>query len=597
MEKKTLLKKTQKLIQKTEDFNREDFIYLLELGEEEINRVLLRKFVDTIFPIAKKILEPPEFSNYPDHGIDHSYRLLKYALEVSEKLIPPENQLSILEKTILCCAALVHDIGIQWTKYYPKENKDHVRKNHCHFGDRLFELTCSGEEEDAKERERIDLPKLDIISEDQPITCSSIISRISLVAFLHHPIEDIDSPNLRWDILNVPYYNANWCYPGTTIPYRTKLLSALLRLGDELDMDKRRLNSDGGRIKSELLTLDNKLHWISCLYTEKITITSLGLNNLEILLHWVAVEEDKQVSLVRRILHEIRESHFNEEVKEIVPYLIWSENTPPPTLKFRLSDQPEGFSKKLLGKFSIPPELEDHLNKSLKKTLEEFEKNKPANLIQLKENRFSKKAKQIADRFLQSEEGIIHKHYALKTHWHTDRYIKCRELVAKSDFTESLVKGLAEHFKKCKFTRIVAQGTSAIRIGSILSATLGTKFSYANGNIKFQPEGLSSGDFKEYGRIATIFPSDKILILDDIIGIGNVFYNSIKQLIKMKLPFTNITFFYIYSVGYEKNVMKDFPYVKVYYLTAYTNVAYWEESETGGRCEICQNDESEPERE
>ena len=579
---------------KIEDFKRKDFISLLDLDEEEINRVPLRNFVDTIFLTAKKILEPPEFSKYPDHGLDHSYRVIEYALKVSKELIPPENRLSRLEKMTLGCAALVHDIGMQWTKFYPRENKNYVRKNHCYFGNRLFELICSNEEEDEEERKGINLPNLGI-PEDLLILNGGIIHRISLVAFLHHPEEDIDSPNLRWDILNNPEYNADYYFPGN-IPYRTKLLSALLRFGDELDMDYRRLNGDIGRIESKFLKPDNKLHWISCLYTQKITINHLESNNLEILLSWAAVDNDKQISLVRKILHEIREYHFNEEVKHIAPYLIWSENTPPPTLKFRLSDQPERFSKKLLGRFSIPPKLEDHLNKSLKKTLEEFEKNKPANLIQLKENRFSKKAKQIADRFLQSEEGIIHKHYALKTQWHTDKYIKCRELVAEPEFTESLVKGLAEHFKKCKFTRIVAQGTSAIRIGSILSATLGTKFSYANGNIKFQSEVLNSEDFKEYERIATISPSDKILILDDIIGIGNVFSDSINQLIKMNLPCENITFFYIYSVGYEKKVIRKFRDVKVYYLTAYTNVAYWKENKKG-RCKICKNDESEPERE
>jgi len=556
---------------------REDFLNLLEIGEEDkFGELQLRRAVGEAYNFSEEIWQDVQLTNFPDHGINHSFRVLKVALDIAEKIIPmKEYKLSNLEKMILGIAVLIHDIGMQYQKkYHDVEDDKKVRESHCTLGNKIVIDAMSDR------RRVINLPQLYTQGEYYKY----FIEHARYTAFSHHTNSGDEIADKYWEKLKEPAYNADAREAGGVLR-RLKLLAGLLHFGDELDMDQLRLQNIS-MLNSPSLDPENKTHWSCCYYTRNIEIRAgaSGIGSLRIYLHWRAPKG--KIEIIRILLQDIRQQHFNNEIPKILPYLVWKEGVEFPVIDdIKMDSDPEE-SEDVEG---LPEEVEEFLRS--KRPYESGEKllRESKNLIELSGNDFEV-AKQKADYHIRSGEGVIIAHYVLKTKWHTDKYIKCRELVADPVFTESLVKGLTNKFKDSNLNHVIAQGTSAIRIGSLLSIALDTKFSYASEKVKFQFEPPSSKKSSEYEKIVTVSKGDKILILDDIFGVGVVFSDSVSQLKSLGFSEKDFIFFCIYSLGHEKKDLEKFEGVKLYYLKAFQDVGYWEEIEKD-KCEECKDGE------
>ena len=549
-----------------------DFLDLLKIKEDKFGELRLKDTLRAVYNFSEEIWKNVQLLNFPDHGLPHSLRVLTQALNIAEKIIPKgEHSLSDLEKMILGAAALIHDIGMQYHKYYPtkKISEDKIRGKHCELGVQMLSDALNN-------KGRNGLPQLSIQKELKHF----IGDFASHVAFSHCSKEKI--ANEYWDDFKKKNYNADAKEGG--VSRRLKLLAGLLRFGDELDMTWLRLKNIE-KLDSSLLKVENKAHWACCYYTKNIKVEAGGggTGGLRIHLSWRAPNKKEEIELIRKLLQDIRLQHFNNEIGIICPYLVWKEGIPQPVIApIEMDPNPE----KLNFVKPLPKDLKEYIQKRVEPyTYGTNTLKRTKNLIELSGNDFDE-AKQKADEFVRLRKGVIDAHYVLKTKWHTNQYIKCRELVSDNDFSKTLVRGLANMFKDAKLTRIIAQGTSAIRIGSLLSIVLGTKFSYVSGNAKFQFEEPMYKGYSEFERIATVSKGDKILIIDDILGVGVVFNYLFRELQKLGFKKDNLLFFYIYSLGSKKRYVKDIKDVPVYYLKAFPDIKYWKEDKNG-ECKIC----------
>ena len=73
-----------------------------------------KAFVGTVCASAALLLKDQLLYQYTDHTVDHSFRVEEY---ISKLLQGSNIALSDNEKIILLCAILLHDVGMQTTKY------------------------------------------------------------------------------------------------------------------------------------------------------------------------------------------------------------------------------------------------------------------------------------------------------------------------------------------------------------------------------------------------------------------------------------------------------------------------------------------------
>lgn len=549
----------------------EDFIALLNLSnKEEIGEINLETVIRNTFSFVYAIWgSGQKFDEFTDHGIRHSYETLKNALEIAEKIIVNQS-LNDLEKTILAIACLIHDIGMQCQKYnkWQSYTPGKIRKSHCGIGFEMFRKVLEGDKED--------LPNFAMTNPDmeKPL----IIEKAMYVAFSHCSKDEM-ARKLWENLKNDEVKN---------VKRRLKLLAGLLRLGDELDMCFDRV-PEINRVISSTLSPESKAHWACCYYIKNVKIEAgaNGKGSLRVNLSWIAPDDEAQIDKIRKLITELRVQHFNQEVDLIKAYLKEEETVPEPIIE-KIERLPE--PEKSNAVMQLPLEIDNYLTTNLypytysKKILK-----MPKNLTEIEDQTFTE-AKSISDEFIRLGEGVIPAHYVLKTGFHTDKYIKCRDLVCDNNFTIALVKALKEKFtREFKPTRVVSIGTTAIRIGNLLSVSLNIPFSYAVGDVEIALNKFPlSTSFERYEKVILISPKDSLLIIDDILGVGTVFEKIMDQLKRLGVRESNIVFFYIYSLGHQKEFLEKYPNVKIYFLNAYPDIKYWQE-EKDGSCEFCKD--------
>jgi len=547
----------------------EDFIEILELSKRELFDIDLESIISDTFSFVERIWSAGQkLDEFTDHGIGHSYEALKNALDIADK-ITVSHSLNDLEKTILAVACLIHDIGMQCKKYDKWRNLEanNIRSSHCSIGFEMFEIVL--------EKKKSDLPNLAI--REEGAEKSLIFEKAMYVAFSHCS-RDKTAQKLWRKLTNDEVKGEK---------RRLKLLAGLLRLGDELDMCFDRI-MEINRLASSTLSAESKAHWACCYYIKNVKIESgaNGKGSMRVRIDWRAPKDKEQIDKIRKLITEKRIQHFNQEVNLIKPYLKEADSSPEPILEeIKELGNPEE-SEHLI---TLPKEVEDYLVKELypytfsQKTMEV-----PQNLIEINESSFGK-AKSISDDFIRLGKGVIPAHYVLKTGFHTDKYIKCRDLICNNDFTIALVKALKEKFSEFKPTRVVSIGTTAIRIGSLLSILFEVPFSYAVGEVEILLDKFTSiKNFNHYEKMTFISKQDRLLIIDDILGMGTVFEKIMSQLKKLEIPEDNVVFFYIYSLGHNKKFVENYRKVKIYFLNAYPDINYWQQ-ESDGSCKYCKD--------
>ncbi|MCL2137381.1 MAG: tetratricopeptide repeat protein, partial [Coriobacteriia bacterium] len=178
-------------------------------------------YITGIYYVAEQFLSIQRLTHYTDHTINHSLRVLKSILELLEGT---KCKLNRPEKIILLGAILLHDVGMQavaFSKLHDRETADSydvledVRKNHHLYSDRIIRGQYKHSEYDELQNAL------------RRLGGAKYITGIATVSKFHRKLK-LSSKSL-----------ANTDIDGHEV--RLRLLAALLRLGDCLDMDNNRV--------------------------------------------------------------------------------------------------------------------------------------------------------------------------------------------------------------------------------------------------------------------------------------------------------------------------------------------------------------------
>lgn len=181
--------------------------------------------------------------HYTKHGIDHSERIVQYLGKLLEDFPTLLNQ---QERFVLLAAIFLHDIGNQLPKYagipiksaYSLEELEKIRKNH-HLSS--YKAVKDSVKDSAEFRLGLDI-------------CKEYIEFIALLCKYHRKLD------LK--------YLKDTSVAGD--PLRLHLLGALLKLGDELDADYRRVDMNVLNVID--IPIDSKFYWWSHHYVQSISI-------------------------------------------------------------------------------------------------------------------------------------------------------------------------------------------------------------------------------------------------------------------------------------------------------------------------------------
>ena len=204
--------------------------------------------INTVYNRTKSILANNLFPHYTKHDITHCERIL---VRINQLIDGTKVNLNDEEKFILICAVLLHDIGMQTTKYIgedksvdklSEDDRNKIRDEHHLFSEKLI---------------------IDSIQLDQThnfwlgLTSNcDFVTEIASVAKNHRKLkisEVSDEPIIIG-----------------AAKVRLKLLCALMRLGDCLDIDKRRVEID--QLKNISIETKSKFYWYSHHYVSGLNI-------------------------------------------------------------------------------------------------------------------------------------------------------------------------------------------------------------------------------------------------------------------------------------------------------------------------------------
>lgn len=201
---------------------------------------------------AEAIWRKPLLRQYTDHTIDHADRIVEILDKLCALLVKP---LTNDEAYVLICAAYLHDIGMQQERFFETEV---VQKRFTQ--DEIAEAI-----DDQEEREAIIRQWHHLVSEERikyelgrNYLDEEYIAEVALVA-RGHSKEKLESYTDR---------------TKAGKPMRLRLLAALLRFADELDLDYRRVNLD--ELQQAIISNESLAHWWKCHYVESVDVEGDG---------------------------------------------------------------------------------------------------------------------------------------------------------------------------------------------------------------------------------------------------------------------------------------------------------------------------------
>lgn len=456
-----------------------DFLELVSLSGEKFSSISLDGILLNIYDFANTVWLNPRMYSFVDHGLDHSYRVLQIALNIFERIALLGSQLSPIERLVIAIGALVHDIGMQYNKYPVKgviKDPLDIRKNHCELGFEIIRDVREG----TFNLERAG-PSLALEEYNK-----MFLHYGALVGFSH-------SGKRYWDFLKDPAYEQR--HQGGLQILRLRLLAGLLRLADELHCEHTRV-SEPNWITTSLLNEEEKAHWVACYYTQEIKMSSPGTAALRISMKWRVPESysDDDIQLIRTLLQDLREKKMNQEIEIVEDYLRLEEKSDPCVLRFHMDTNPEKIDIQ-----KMPQQVKEYIIKELRPY--QFGFKTPSSIEKVKELPSSTKLDSLkyhAQTFFLAGNGVISGHFRLKTGWHTNKYVRCRDLCSDIDFVTDLCQELANFYAPYKFSDVLAIGTSSIRLGSFLSFLIPANFSYTFGRLHIESTLADKRDYTDY---------------------------------------------------------------------------------------------------
>ena len=284
-----------------------------------------------------QIWDPPLLQHYTKHGIDHSQRII----DVLGSLLEEHDELlSEQERFILLAAIYLHDIGMQ-----------------------------SPIDAGLPEKEEYTLEDSEIVRKKHNETSANIIRKGKLTLGLNlckeysKFIATLSEYHRKLDINDLTTQSII----GKDI--RLKLLAALLRLGDELDLDFRRVNVT--TLKMRQIPVESKFHWFSHYYIQSVQIKK-GKIKLWYRFPEKYREQEQLTNIFCKKTYESVKKQFLEVYDILDEY----------GLRLYKDIQVEKKNFSFEGELElIPDDLNDYINKNVLKTLEISEKlNKQTNV-------------------------------------------------------------------------------------------------------------------------------------------------------------------------------------------------------------------------
>lgn len=253
----------------------------LDPGEE------FKVALGSVYTSAEKLLQSPKHFHYTDHSIEHSKRILEIiSLLLESKRILENNktiELNNEERYVLVAAVLLHDIGMQDTPYsenFPDENDlEEIRKNHHKYSERLivdsikdgsYDLGLKGKRE--------------------------FVQDIAKVAAYHR---EFDLTTLKDDLV------------GNEI-IRLKLLGSLIRLGDCLDLNYKRVRNIE-TLKINRIPVASEFFWFCHYY-----VRGMKIEKGKITIHFCFPNEYKERnSLLQKIICSLVDEVVKPQITEV----------------------------------------------------------------------------------------------------------------------------------------------------------------------------------------------------------------------------------------------------------------------------------------
>jgi hypothetical protein len=199
-----------------------------------------RRALENVRAAAVRIWSRPLHRYYTDHTVTHSERVIGLLDGLTGGVMATGKRLSPTEVFVLLAAAYLHDIGMQ-DERFAGGNLEEIR---AHHHEQTAEMIYAVFEDPAN--------ALAIPLAREP----GIVEAVALVARGHR----------RVDLSGAEY--APFVHGGETV--RLRLLAALLRFGDELDIDHRRVDVE--QMKLLALPVESQLHWWKCHYVSGVSI-------------------------------------------------------------------------------------------------------------------------------------------------------------------------------------------------------------------------------------------------------------------------------------------------------------------------------------
>jgi len=241
-----------------------------------------RRAVENVREATARIWERPLHRHYTDHTVAHSERVIALLDGLTAGMMQGEAPLSTGETFVLLAAAYLHDAGMQNEKFAggdplasPGQRLDEIR---AHHNEQTAEMIYAVFEDPAN---AFPIP----LARDP-----GLVEAVALVAKGHRRVD-----------LAGPEYEPLVHGSGTL---RLRLLAALLRFGDELDIDHRRVDLELFKLMS--LKPDSQLHWYRCYYVSGVSIVD---EYIRVVYRFPRDRPDYEGLIVPLVEDEIRAKH------------------------------------------------------------------------------------------------------------------------------------------------------------------------------------------------------------------------------------------------------------------------------------------------
>jgi hypothetical protein len=199
-----------------------------------------RRSLGNVRQAAVRVWARPLHRYYTDHTVDHSERVIALLDGLTAGMMATEKRLSPTEVWVLLAAAYLHDIGMQ-NERFAGGDIDEIR---AHHNEQTAGMIYAIFEDPAN-------------AFPIPLTGDpALVEAVALAAKGHRRV-NLDGPEYE------PFVHG-----GETV--RLRLLAALLRFADELDVDHRRV--DIAQMKLLALPVESQLHWWRCHYVGGVSI-------------------------------------------------------------------------------------------------------------------------------------------------------------------------------------------------------------------------------------------------------------------------------------------------------------------------------------